>query len=230
MPKTKNAYALRNFDAKKILQRRWFKNFNLPVDDDEKVLLGFYNIIENPLENDTPYDSQTVITPIEKSGLKSSNENLEIITHLGERTVFYEALLERHITRLNEIKKYYTENFMATEKKIWKTKALQATELIKLYRAVLNSTTILREKISIKVKMLKELFEKDFRQRFFGSRLKQARKAAGLTQRELAERVGFKTYNSIAQYERGLNDPSLPTLFRIATELKCSADWLLNLK
>lgn len=230
MPKTKNAYALRNFDAKKILQRRWFKNFNLPVDDDEKVLLGFYNIIENPLENDTPYDSQTVITPIEKSDLKSSNENLEIITHLGERTVFYETLLERHITRLNEIKKYYTENFMATEKKIWKTKALQATELIKLYRAVLNSTTILREKISIKVKMLKELFEKDFRQRFFGSRLKQARKAAGLTQRELAERVGFKTYNSIAQYERGLNDPSLPTLFRIATELKCSADWLLNLK
>ena len=230
MPKTKNAYALRNFDAKKILQRRWFKNFNLPVDDDEKVLLGFYNIIENPLENDTPYDSQTVITPIEKSDLKSSNENLEIITHLGERTVFYEALLERHITRLNEIKKYYTENFMATEKKIWKTKALQATELIKLYRAILNSTTILREKISIKVKMLKELFEKDFRQRFFGSRLKQARKAAGLTQRELAERVGFKTYNSIAQYERGLNDPSLPTLFRIATELKCSADWLLNLK
>ena len=133
MPKTKNAYALRNFDAKKILQRRWFKNFNLPVDDDEKILLGFYNIIENPLENDTPYGSQTVITPIEKSDLKSSNENLEIITHLGERTVFYEALLERHITRLNEIKKYYTENFMATEKKIWKTKALKATELIKRY-------------------------------------------------------------------------------------------------
>ena len=204
MQKTKNAYALRSFDATKILQRRWFKDFNLPVDNDENILLSFYNIIEN--------------------------ENLEIITHLGERTVFYEALLERHITRLNEIKKYYTENFMATEKKIWKTKALQATELIKHYREVLNSTTVLREKISIKVKALKELFEKDFRQRFFGSRLRQARKAAGLTQRELAERVGFKTYNSIAQYERGLNDPSLPTLFRIATELKCSTDWLLNLK
>lgn len=151
MPKTKNAYAIRSFEATKILQRRWFKDFNLPVDNDENVLLGFYNIVEN--------------------------ENLEIITNLGERTVFYEALLERHITRLNEIKKYCTENFMATEKKIWKTKALQATELIKHYREVLNSTTVLREKISIKVKRLKELFEKDFRQRFFGSRLKQARKA-----------------------------------------------------
>ena len=226
MPKTKNAYALRNFDATRILQRQWFKDFNLPVDNDEKVLLGFYNIVENA----TSYDSLTVIRDIEESFLKSANENLEIITHLGERTVFYEALLERHITRLNEIKKYYTENFMATEKKIWKTRALQTNELIKRYHEVLNSITVLREKISIKVKMLKELFEKDFRQRFFGSRLRQARKAAGLTQRELAERVGFKTYNSIAQYERGLNDPSLPTLFRIATELKYSADWLLNLK
>ena len=224
MPKTKNAYALRNFEATKILQRRWFKDFNLPVDDDENILLGFYNIVEKS------YDSPTVITHMEKSALKSANENLEIITHLGERTVFYEALFERHITRLNEIKKCYTEIFMTTEEKIWKTKALQATELIKHYHEVLNSTTVLREKISIKVKMLKELFEKDFRQRFFGSRLRQARKAAGLTQRELAERVGFKTYNSIAQYERGLNDPSLPTLFRIATELNCSTDWLLNLK
>lgn len=230
MPKTKNAYALRSFDTTKILQRRWFKDFNLPVDEDEKVLLGFCNIVENPFENATPYDSPTVITHIEKSCLKSANENLEIITRLGEHTVFYEALLERHLKRLNDIKKYYTEIFMATEEKIWKTKALQANELIKHYREVLNSTTVLREKISIKVKTLKELFEKDFRQRFFGSRLRQARKAAGLTQRELAERVGFKTYNSIAQYERGLNDPSLPTLFRIATELNCSADWLLNLK
>lgn len=230
MSKTQNAYALRSFEATKILQRRWFKDFNLPVDTDENVLLFFYNIIEKTLENATSFDSSTVITHIEKSSLKSANENLETITRLGERTVFYEALLERHITRLNEIKKYYNENFMATEKKFWKTKALQANELIKHYRKVLNSTTGLREKILIKVKMLKELFEKDFRQRFFGSRLRQARKAAGLTQRELAERVGFKTYNSIAQYERGLNDPSMPTLFRIATELNCSADWLLNLK
>lgn len=230
MPKTKNAYALCSFEAKKILQRRWFKDFNLSVDDDENILLGFCDIVENPLENATPYDSPTAITHTKKSCLKSANENLEIITRLGERTVFYEALLERHLKRLNDIKKYYTEIFMATEEKIWKTKALQANELIKHYREVLNSTTVLREKISIKVKTLKEVFEKDFRQRFFGSRLRQARKAAGLTQRELAERVGFKTYNSIAQYERGLNDPSLPTLFRIATELNCSTDWLLNLK
>ena len=117
MPKTKNAYALRSFDAKKILQRQWFRDFNIPDDDDEKVLLDFYNIVKN----DTSYDSPTMITHIEESCLKSANENLEIITHLGERTVFYEALLERHIKRLNEIKKCYTENFMATEKKIWKT-------------------------------------------------------------------------------------------------------------
>ena len=155
MLKTKNAYALRSFDTTKILQRRWFKDFNLPVDDDENILLCFYSIVENPLENATSLGTPTVITHIGKNCLKSANENLEIITHLGERTVFYEALLERHLTRLNDMKKYYTENFMATEEKIWKTKAMQVAELIKRYCEVLNSTTLLREKISIKVKTLK---------------------------------------------------------------------------
>ncbi|MBQ3444485.1 MAG: helix-turn-helix transcriptional regulator [Selenomonadaceae bacterium] len=230
MPKTKDAYALRNFDETKILQRLWFKDFNLPVGDDENVLLYFYNIVEKPIEDVIFNGSPEMITHMEENYPKNANENLEIVAQLGDRTVFYEALLERHMIRLNGIKKYYVEKFMATENKIWKTKALRATELIKRYHEILNSITALREKISIKVKMLKELFEKDFRQLVFGSRLRQARKAAGLTQRELAERVGFKTYNSIAQYERGLNDPSLPTLFRIATELNCSADWLLNLK
>ena len=208
MPKTKNAYALRSFDATKILQRRWFKDFNLPVDDDEIFLNVFGKTIEE-------------VTTV---------KNLEIITRLGDRTVFYEALLERHIMRLSELQRYYVEKFMPTEEKVYKEKLERTIELMKFYREALNSIATLREKIFLKVQILKERFEKDFRQRFFGSRLKQARKAAGLTQRELAERVGFKTYNSIAQYERGLNDPSLPTLFRIATELKCSADWLLNLK
>lgn len=212
MPKTKDAFALQKFDTARILQRIWFKDFNFPVGDDEDLLLGFLDVFGKKVEG---------VTTV---------KNLEIITRLGDCTVFYEALIERHITRLDELQRYYVEKFMPTEEKVYKEKLERTIELMKFYREALNSIATLRENIFLKVQILKERFEKDFRQRFFGSRLKQARKAAGLTQRELAERVGFKTYNSIAQYERGLNDPSLPTLFRIATELKCSADWLLNLK
>ena len=212
MPKTKNAFALQKFDTARILQRIWFKDFNLSVGNDEDLLLGFLDIFGKTLEG---------VTAV---------KNLEIITRLGERTVFYEALLERHVTRLNELQRYYVEKFMPTEESVYKEKLERVIELTKFYREALTSTASLREKILLKIQTLKEVFEKGFRQRFFGSRLRQARKAMGLTQQELAERVGFKTFNAIAQYERGIRDPSLPTLFRLATELKCSADWLLNLK
>ena len=208
MSKTKNAFALQKFDTTKILQRVWFRDFNLPVSDDENFLNLFGKTVEG-------------ITTI---------KNLEIITQLGDRTVFYEALLERHITRLNEMQRYYIEKFMPTEESTYKEKLGRVIELMKSYREALSSTVSLRDKILLKIQTLKEFFEKDFRQRFFGSRLRQARKAMGLSQQELAERVGFKTFNAIAQYERGIRDPSLPTLFRLATELKCSADWLLNLQ
>lgn len=208
MPKTKNAFALQKFDTTRILQRIWFKDFDLPVDDDEIFLNAFGKTIEG-------------ITTV---------KNLEIITRLGDRTVFYEALLERHITRLNELQRYYVEKFMPTEERDYREKLERVIELVKFYREALSSIASLRDKILLKIQTLKEFFEKDFRQRFFGSRLRQARKAMGLSQQELAERIGFKTFNSIAQYERGIRDPSLPTLFRLATELKCSADWLLNLQ
>lgn len=208
MPKTKNAFALQKLDMTRILQRTWFKNFNLPVDDDENFLNVFGKTIEG-------------VTTV---------KNLETITQLGDRMVFYEALLERHIMRLNELQRYYVEKFMPTEENAYKEKLGRVIELMKFYRETLSSTASLREKILLKIQTLKEFFEKDFRQRFFGSRLRQARKAMGLSQQELAERVGFKTFNAIAQYERGIRDPSLPTLFRLATELKCSADWLLNLQ
>ncbi len=212
MPKTKDAFALQKFDTARILQRIWFKDFNFPVVDDEDLLLGFLDVFGKKVEG---------VTTV---------KNLEIITRLGDCTVFYETLIERHIMRLDELQRYYVEKFMPTEESVYKEKLGRAIELIKFYREALSSTAALRDKILLKIQTLKEFFEKDFRQRFFGSRLRQARKAMGLSQQELAERVGFKTFNAIAQYERGIRDPSLPTLFRLATELKCSADWLLNLK
>lgn len=212
MPKFKNAFALQKFDTARILQRIWFKDFNLPVGDDEDVLLDFLDVFGKTVEG---------VTTV---------KNLEIVTRLGDRTVFYEALFERHITRLNELQRYYVEKFMSKAENAYKEKLGRAIELINFYREALSSIAALRDKILLKIQTLKEFFEKDFRQRFFGSRLRQARKAMGLSQQELAERVGFKTFNAIAQYERGIRDPSLPTLFRLATELKCSADWLLNLQ
>lgn len=61
----------------------------------------------------------------------------------------------------------------------------------------------------------------------FGERLKLARKAAGLGQAELADRIG-KTQSSISQWERGESSLSLDVLVLVSTALGVTTDWLLG--
>ena len=62
----------------------------------------------------------------------------------------------------------------------------------------------------------------------FGTRLREAREAAGLTAKQLAARcyVGFAM---IYRYERGAACPSLYLLREIAVILGVSVDWLIGL-
>lgn len=62
-----------------------------------------------------------------------------------------------------------------------------------------------------------------------GEKLKQARKAAGVSQKELAERL--QVYQKdISRWENGERTPSLETFAQICRELKVSADEMLELK
>lgn len=59
-------------------------------------------------------------------------------------------------------------------------------------------------------------------------RLRQLREAAGLTQIQLALRVGV-TQGTIANWERGARLPQLENLVRISNILGCGVDELLGL-
>jgi len=48
-----------------------------------------------------------------------------------------------------------------------------------------------------------------------GARLRTARRSAGLTQRQLAEKLGVESI-TVSRWERGVTTPSLPRLRRIA--------------
>lgn len=52
-----------------------------------------------------------------------------------------------------------------------------------------------------------------------GQRIKEARKKAALTQKELAEKLGI-TYQTLAQWENDLRNPKLETLQRISAALE----------
>lgn len=62
----------------------------------------------------------------------------------------------------------------------------------------------------------------------FAQELKQRRKALGLSQAELARRLGL-TQQAIGKWENGKSSPDPATLTRIANELGSTADQLLGL-
>jgi len=59
-----------------------------------------------------------------------------------------------------------------------------------------------------------------------GKRIRATRKSQGITQEKLGEICSLSTAH-IGHIERGTRIPSLETLYRIATELKVSMDYLL---
>jgi transcriptional regulator with XRE-family HTH domain len=60
-----------------------------------------------------------------------------------------------------------------------------------------------------------------------GSRLKQKRVKAGISQRELARRIGLSA-SLISQLESGMTKPSVGTLYAIVTELGLSIDSVIR--
>ncbi|MFO5999201.1 helix-turn-helix domain-containing protein [Pseudomonas aeruginosa] len=54
----------------------------------------------------------------------------------------------------------------------------------------------------------------------FGKALRQKRKEAGLTQEELALQADVQR-NYVSLIERGINQPTITTIFKLAKPLKC---------
>lgn len=60
-----------------------------------------------------------------------------------------------------------------------------------------------------------------------GQRIKEARKRAGMTQSELAQKLNIP-FQSVSQWERDLRNPKIETLLRISAALKVDVNWLMN--
>lgn len=62
----------------------------------------------------------------------------------------------------------------------------------------------------------------------FSERLKELRKSAGLTQRQVSEKLNIRQ-QSYTRYENGTGEPNLETVAKIASMFDVSADFLLGL-
>ncbi|MDO5016564.1 MAG: XRE family transcriptional regulator [Eubacteriales bacterium] len=71
------------------------------------------------------------------------------------------------------------------------------------------------------------MFEKDSYLLAFGQRLKTAREAQGLSQQDLAEKVGTSK-SMISAYENGQSDPRQSVIPVLAKSLRVSIEWLIT--
>lgn len=65
------------------------------------------------------------------------------------------------------------------------------------------------------------------RRKQFGARIKSMRKSLGLTQADLAKKIGV-TKQAITTYETGIREPSFRNLIKLSRALNVTTDWLLG--
>lgn len=69
---------------------------------------------------------------------------------------------------------------------------------------------------------------KDFNMQQTGERIRKLRTELGLSQKELAEKLGV-AQNTVAQYEKGTSKLSIEVLYYLALALNTTADEILGL-
>ena len=203
--KTKNAFAFRDFDSARILQRPFFKNFYFEPDKSDAEILKSLNI--------TTDDS-----------VDSSEERLYAIKAILERLAEFRHLIDRHNeTRLDKYNKKKSE-----AKGITITELQRPAPVMEYFSASLSVL-----ELTNKFEKLYYDIEKKLQSRYrteFATRLKGLRKTLGLTQKQLGALIRVSP-EVFSLYERGeRRDIPIHMIIRLAKALNMSSDQLLGLK
>ena len=201
--KTKNAFAFRDFNSSRILQRPFFKNFYFePNKSDEEILQALNNTTDE--------------------SVGSSEKKLYMIQAILER--LFRHLIDRHNeTRLNKYNKKKSES------KCVPISELQRPAPVMEY---FNASLSVLE-LTNKFEKLYYDIEKKLQSRYrteFANRLKRIRKNLGLTQKQLGALIRVSP-EVFSLYERGeRRDIPIHMIIRLAKALDMSSDQLLGLK
>lgn len=211
--KTKDAFALRDFDETHILQKKFFQQYSPPQDlnlSDTRCIAAYRRL------------SREAAPQLDFDLL---NFDIQRLTGMLKRVEQYQMRLVRHNDKLLRYATHLIEKYDVDEtiqNKVRRAKNL-STCYANIAKAVISLQKLIHETIAA--------FEGDsetFLRRRFGARLKKARIEAGLTQQQLANKIQM-SQGGYTQYELARRDPSIPTLIKLSRILNYPTDWLLGL-
>jgi DNA-binding XRE family transcriptional regulator len=204
MPKTRNAFAFRDFDSSRILQRPFFKDFYfLPDKSDTEILQSLSIVTEDSAD--------------------TWERNLYVIKATYERLIKFRHLIDRHNEK--RLDKY---NKKKSKSKRLKTIKLQhSTSAMEYFRASLSVLELINKFKKLYCEIETKL-QSRYRQEF-ANRLKHARQSLGLTQKQLGDLIQVSP-QGFSLYERGERDVSVPTIIRLAKVLNMNGNQILGLE
>ena len=202
--KTKNAFAFRDFDSSRILQRPFFKDFHFDADkSDAQILKSLSMATEDSVD--------------------SLERKLYVIKATHERLNKFRCLINRH--NENRLDKYNKRKSKSQDVKI--TELQHPAPVMEYFSASLSVLELMN-----KFKQLYSEIEKKIQVRYrkeFGSRLRRLRQDLGLTQAKFGDLVQVSP-QVFSLYERGEHDVPIHTIIRLAKVLDMSSDQILGLK
>ena len=202
--KTKNAFAFRDFDSTRILQRPFFKDFHFDTGKSDAQIL----------------ESLSIVT---EDSVDAWERNLYIIKATYERLFRFRRLINRH--NENRLDKYNKRKSKSQDVKI--TELQRPAPVMEYFSASLSVLELIN-----KFKQLYSEIEKKIQVRYrkeFGSRLRCLRQDLGLTQAKFGDLVQVSP-QVFSLYERGEHDVPIHTIIRLAKVLDMSSDQILGLK
>lgn len=197
--KTRDAFALKDFDAQRILQRNFFlSKLKAPmlVDVDEEILDSWFNV-----------------AAISHLGTAKMRRRLDKVKRLQTVTAAYAKRLLEHELKI--------EKFIQDAK----TKN-RAAILQQKYRAAVESVGRLQKEINKLIsdgeKSIPKVFCKEL-----GERIRTAREALNLERKNVAFSLGISLH-ALGHFERGEREVSPYVIARLSELLGRSPNWLLG--
>lgn len=202
--KTKNAFAFRDFDSTRILQRPFFKDFHFDTGKSDAQIL----------------ESLSIVT---EDSVDSWEKNLYVIKATYERLFRFRRLINRH--NENRLDKYNKIKSKSQDVKI--TELQRPAPVMEYFSASLSVLELMN-----KFKKLYSEIDKKIQIRYrkeFGTRLRRIRQDLGLTQAKFGDLVQVSP-QVFSLYERGEHDVPIHTIIRLTKMLDISSDQLLGIQ